>query len=228
MPLWPMLMVISPLSHLWVVPCALVMWVASPAKWMWVRSSPMKIVLKDENKSLDEVVVVGYGVRKTRHWCHRTGEWRRHWENSTPWVRSLPYRVRRQAWASRRVRVCQVKVSKWTSVDLVPQAIPLHFISSMASRAATSIVWTLPTSRVWTCSKTQPLPPSMVLVLPMAWFSLPPKQGKAGNTDFLRWIHRFPKCLSHADLLNAKEYAMIMNEERYEDGLTPRFRIARA
>lgn len=47
-----------------------------------VAASDMRIILQEDAQSLDDVVVVGYGVQKkeTYHRCHGAGEGRRHSE----------------------------------------------------------------------------------------------------------------------------------------------------
>jgi TonB-linked SusC/RagA family outer membrane protein len=186
-------------------------------------SSPMKIVLKDENKSLDEVVVVGYGVQKKKLVTGATVQ-----VNGDD-IEKLNTVSPLSALQSKTPGVSITQSSGMPGegfkvnirgLGTTGDATPLYIIDGItggdinslnpADIESVDVLKDAASAAIYGSRAAN----GVILVTT--------KQGKAGKTQIsydgyigFQNVYRMP------DLLNAKEYAMIMNEERYEDGLTP-------
>lgn len=112
----------------------------------------LQITMRSSDATLNEVVVVGYGVQKKKLVTGATVEVKGDdiTKLNTTQVLWL-CRARALVLRSSRFPVSRVMASRWPSVVLVPMVTPLLSTSSTALPVATSTTSTLPTSSVSTC-----------------------------------------------------------------------------
>ncbi len=183
----------------------------------------LKIILKDDNKLLDEVVVVGYGVQKKKLVTGATVQVKGEDIEKLNTVNPL---------AALQSKTPGVSITQSSGMPgegfkvnirglgTTGNATPLYIIDGItggdinslnpADIESIDVLKDAASAAIYGSRAAN----GVILVTT--------KQGKAGKTQLsydgyvgFQNVYRMP------DLLNAKEYAMIMNEERYEDGLTP-------
>lgn len=183
----------------------------------------LKIILKDDNKLLDEVVVVGYGVQKKKLVTGATVQVKGEDIEKLNTVNPL---------AALQSKTPGVSITQSSGMPgegfkvnirglgTIGDATPLYIIDGItggdinslnpADIESIDVLKDAASAAIYGSRAAN----GVILVTT--------KQGKVGKTQLsydgyvgFQNVYRMP------DLLNAKEYAMIMNEERYEDGLTP-------
>jgi TonB-linked SusC/RagA family outer membrane protein len=186
-------------------------------------TSRLKVVMKDDNKVLDEVVVVGYGVQKKKLVTGATvqvkGDEIEKLNTISPLgaLQSKTPGVNITQESGMPGEGFKVNIR---GLGTTGDATPLYIIDGItggninslnpADIESIDVLKDAASAAIYGSRAAN----GVILVTT--------KHGKAGKMELsydgyigVQNVYRMP------DLLNAKEYAMIMNEERYEDGLTP-------
>jgi TonB-linked SusC/RagA family outer membrane protein len=183
----------------------------------------LKIVLKEDNKLLDEVVVIGYGVQKKKLVTGATvqvnGDDLQKLNTINP-LTALQSKTPGVSITQESGMPGEGYKVNIRGLGTTGDATPLYIIDGItggninnlnpADIESIDVLKDAASAAIYGSRAAN----GVILVTT--------KQGKAGKTQLTydgyigcQNVYRMP------DLLNAKEYAMIMNEERMEDGLTP-------
>jgi TonB-linked SusC/RagA family outer membrane protein len=186
-------------------------------------TSQLKVILKEDNKMLDEVVVMGYGVQKKKLVTGATVQVKGDDIEKLNTVSPL---------GALQSKTPGVSITQASGMPGEGYKVNIRGLGTTGDSAPLYIIDGITGGDI---NSLNPADIESIDVLKDAASAaiygsraangvilVTTKQGKAGKTQLsydgyigIQNVYRMP------DLLNAQEYAMIMNEERYEDGLTP-------